>query len=238
MISIGVCDDEAYMLDMLTEKISSFFKNERMEVDVLPFRSGGELLASGQKLDILFLDIRMGGPDGLDTARELRGQGFRGPLIFVTVLEEHVFHAFEVQAFDYLVKPLREDDFTRTMDRLLRSVRAHSGGQLLIQRGTEWSVVPFDDIVYCEVIDRKVYLHLKDASVLDYYEKLERLEKKLDERFFKCHRSYLINLEYLKSYRAGSACLAGGERIPVSRLRGEEFSAVILRYMKGRRGGA
>ena len=69
------------------------------------------------------------------------------------------------------------------------SIRSHKGKQLLIQKGTEWSIVPFDDIVYCEIINRKVYLHLKDELVLDYYDKIETLERKLDERFFKCHRS-------------------------------------------------
>ena len=62
---------------------------------------------------------------------------------------------FEVQAFDYLVKPLQEDNFSRTMSRLLLSIRSHKGKQLLIQKGTEWSIVPFDDIVYCEIINRK-----------------------------------------------------------------------------------
>lgn len=234
MIRIGICDDEAYMLDMLAEKVSAFFKRENMEITVFPFQSGKALLDCGKKLDIVFLDIQMGGPDGLDTAKELRSWGYSGFLIFVTVLRECVFNAFEVQAFDYLVKPLQEDDFLRTMNRLLLSIRTHREKQLLIQKGTEWSIVPFDDIVYCEIINRKVYLHLKDKPVLDYYDRIENLERKLDERFFKCHRSYLINLRYLKSYKPGQAYLTNGEIIPVSRLRGDEFAAVILRYMKER----
>ena len=234
MISIGVCDDEAYMLDILTEKISAFFKQENMEITIFRFQNGEALLDYDKKFDIVFLDIQMGDPDGLETAKELRSRGYNGFLIFITVLQEYVFHAFEVQAFDYLVKPLQEDNFSRTMSRLLLSIRSHKGKQLLIQKGTEWSIVPFDDIVYCEIINRKVYLHLKDEPVLDYYDKIETLERKLDERFFKCHRSYLINLQYLKSYKAGQAYLTNGETIPVSRLRGDEFSTVILQYIKER----
>ena len=75
----------------------------------------------------------MGEPDGLETAKELRGRGYGGFLIFITVLQEYVFNAFEVQAFDYLVKPLQEDNFSRTMSRLLLSIRSHKGKQLLIQ---------------------------------------------------------------------------------------------------------
>lgn len=232
MVSIGICDDETYMLDMLTEEVSQFFNQENMEITVFPFQNGKALLDCDKELDIVFLDIQMDGPDGLETAKELRSRGYGGFLIFITVLQEYVFNAFEVQAFDYLVKPLQRDNFFRTMHRLLLSVRNHREKQLLIQKGTEWSIVPFEDIVYCEVINRKVYLHLRDESVLDYYDKIGNLERKLDERFFKCHRSYLLNLQYLKGYKAGQASLANGDTVPVSRLRGDEFAAVILQYMK------
>lgn len=56
--------------------------------------------------------------------------------------------------------------------------------------------------------------------------------KKIDGRFFRCHRSFLINLKYLKSYKNGTVYLEGSKEIPASRLRKKEFSRVILRYMK------
>lgn len=85
--------------------------------------------------------------------------------------------------------------------------------RLLVRKGNESSIVFFDDIIYCEVIDRKVYLHLKTSTVVDYYEKIERLEEILDKRFYRCHRSYLINLKYLKSCRNGTAVLEGGKEV-------------------------
>jgi len=86
--------------------------------------------------------------------------------------------------------------------------------------------------VYCEVINRKVYLYLKDGAVIDYYEQIDTLEKKLDRRFFRCHRSYLVNLQYLKSYKPCIASLITGQTIPVSRLRNDAFAAAVLRHMK------
>ncbi|MDE7431724.1 MAG: LytTR family transcriptional regulator DNA-binding domain-containing protein, partial [Lachnospiraceae bacterium] len=87
-------------------------------------------------------------------------------------------------------------------------------------------------IVFCEIIDRKVYMHLASSEVVDFYELIENLEPKFDSRFFRCHRSFLINLKYLKSYKNGIAYMEGGKEIPVSRLRSKEFSSVILQYMK------
>lgn len=237
-LSVAVCDDEPYMAGLLAEHVSAFFESEKFAADVSVFPDGSSLLASGAQPDLLLLDIRMPHPDGMETARELRRRGFRGFLVFVTILHEPVFQAFEVQAFDYLVKPLRADAFRRTMCRLLPALRGRGGHSLLVQKGAEQHIVPFADICYCEVIGRKIYLHLKDSAILDYYGTMETLEQKLDGRFFKCHRSYLVNLAYLESYKGGQAILQNGEAVPVSRLRGREFSAAILHYMEGRRFGA
>lgn len=69
---------------------------------------------------------------------------------------------------------------------------------LFIRRGNTCAIVPFDDIVFCEVMDRKVYVHLSSSEILDYYDKIQNLELKLDRRFFRCHRSFVINLKYKK----------------------------------------
>ena len=90
----------------------------------------------------------------------------------------------------------------------------------------------FRSIVFCEIIDRKIYLNLVSDEVLDYYERIENLETKLGGHFFRCHRSYLINLKHLKGYKNGTAYMDNGKEVPVSRLRSKEFSSVVLRYMK------
>ena len=187
---------------------------------------------SGKDIDILFLDIQMKQLNGIETARKIRSKGYKGFLIFITVLKEMVFQSFEVQPFDYLLKPIKYDNFQKTMERLLLSMKSADKENLLIQRGSESSIVSFGEIIFCEIIDRKVYLHLKSAEVIDYYDRIDNLEKKLDNRFFRCHRSYLINLQYLISYKNGFAHMEENHQIPVSRLRSKEFSNVILQYMK------
>ncbi len=234
MLHIAICDDEQYMLDKISTMAVDFFHGKNMEITIAQFSNGEELLKYNRTIDILFLDIQMNGMDGMETARKLRRRKFKGFLIFITVLKEMVFQAFTVQAYDYLVKPIEEKHFEKTMERLLASMQNASEASLLVQKGYESSIISFEDIVFCEIIDRKVYLHLASSEVVDFYERIENLETKLDDRFFRCHRSFLINLKYLKSYKNGTAYLEGGKEIPVSRLRSKRFSDVILQYMKER----
>ena len=232
MIHIAICDDEPHMSDALREMAAEFFRGKNRDVMISQFTSGEQLLRSQTNIDILFLDIQMEGVNGMETARRLRRRKFKGFLIFTTVLKEMVFESFEVQAFDYLVKPIGEKQFAKTMERLLASMLDAGGTSLLIQRGYESIIIPSGDIVFCEVIDRKVYVHLVSSEIIDFYDRIDHLETKLDDSFFRCHRSFLIHLKYLKSYKNGTAYMENGKQIPVSRLRSKEFSSVILRYMK------
>ena len=232
MIRIAICDDEKHMSDHIRAMASDFFRKKNREIQLRTFLSGEELLNYDGQIDILFLDIQMNGMDGLETARKLRAGKFRGFLIFITVLKEMVFQSFEVQAYDYLVKPVDEKQFRKTMERLYVSMQNTSEDSLLVQQGYERRIVPKDEIVFCEVIDRKIYLNLASGEVVDYYERIENLETKLGSHFFRCHRSYLINLKHLKGYKNGTACMDNGKEVPVSRLRSKEFSSVVLQYMK------
>ena len=235
MITFAVCDDEPLMAQELARHLADYMKAGPITAySVSSFSDGRALLDRIGKFDVIFLDIRMEQPDGMETARLLRQRGDHSLLIFVTVLKECVFDSFQVEAFDYLLKPLNSARFDQTMDRVLRFLEHRTAEDIVIQRGTGCEVVLLSDIVYCEVLGRKVYLHKNDGTVSDYYDKLEDLEGRVDGRFFKCHRSYLVNLDYVRGCRDGQVLLSQGERIPASRLRERELTQALLRHMKER----
>ena len=211
---------------------SDFFRKKNREIHLRTFLSGEELLNYNGQIDILFLDIQMKGMDGIETARKLRADKFRGFLVFITVLKEMVFQSFEVQAYDYLVKSVDKKQFEKTMERIYTSIQNASEDSLLVQKGYEGRIILKDEIVFCEIMNRKVYLNLVSGEVVDYYERIENLEIKLGDHFFRCHRSYLINLKHLKGYKNGTAYMDNDKEVPVSRLRSKEFSGVVLQYMK------
>ena len=234
MIKFAICDDEPLMARELADFLAGYMEEKSITAYSVSSFAGGRALLEGGGFDVIFLDIQMEQPDGMETARLLRRRGAHSLLIFVTVLKECVFDSFQVEAFDYLLKPLDSARFHQTMDRVLRSLEQRTAKDIVIQRGTGCEVVLLSDIVYCEVLSRKIYLHKKDGSVIDYYGKLEELEQRVDERFFKCHRSYLVSLDYVRGCQGGQVLLSQGERIPASRLRERELTQALLRYMKER----
>ena len=238
MMRIAIADDLSADAGKLREFICRWAREQGIVLVPAPavFESGEALLAgfAPDTFDVIFLDIQMEHLDGMETAKLLRQRGDHSLLVFVTVLKELVFDAFQVEAYDYLLKPLDSTRFKQTMNRVLRSLEQRTAEDIVIQRGTGCEVVLLSDIVYCEVLGRKIYLHKSDGTVSDYYDKLEDLERRVDGRFFKCHRSYLVNLDYVRGCQDGQGLLFQGERIPASRLRERELTQALLRHMKER----
>ena len=239
MIKIAVCDDEPVMARELSDRLSDYFKEKGISAFCIECFSGGEALGkalweNGCDFDLIFLDIQMQKPDGMETARLLRRQGNRSLLIFVTVLQECVFGAFEVEAFDYLLKPLDGARFARTMDRALHALTKAAANSILIRHGASCTVVPLEQLLFCEVQGRDLYLHRTGKDTLQCRERLEAFAQRLDARFFRCHRSYLVNLDHVRGIHAGRVALSTEDDIPVSRLRERELMQALLRRMRER----
>lgn len=200
MIRIAICDDEKFFVDELHAQIKGFFLEKRIEFRITEYLSGKALAGHACDHDLIFLDVDMQEQDGFKTAEILRSEGFSGHLIFVTIMKDDVYRAFEYEAFDYLVKPLSMTSFEHTMDRFLRTLQ-NSGKQLIITNKNEQHIINLSDVLYCEVINRKINLHLADGNIIEYYVKISELEKKIGDDFFKSHRSYLVNLKYISGYK-------------------------------------
>lgn len=106
---------------------------------------------------------------------------------------------------------------------------------IVIKKRTSCEVIPLSEIVYCEVRSRKIYIHQCDGKIIDYYNRLEDFEQRVDGRFFRCHRSYLINLDYVRGCNNRRIHLLPSGEIPVSRLRERDLIQALLRHMKERK---
>lgn len=231
MICIGICDDEKYMRCELEQKITCYGKKHGHSFQIVPFVSAEELLESKKKLDLIFLDIRLDGMDGMAAARRLKKKRAGCRIVFLTVLKDYVFDAFEVEAVNYLVKPVPDEKLFRTMDRVIGQITETKGQYFVICSGHTYRRIPLHKIYYIEVIKRKIYIHC-DREVVEYYDSISNVEQKLPEYFFRCHRSFLVNLQQIRQFCDGNLMMENGEIVPVSRLRQKEFAGAALKYMQ------
>lgn len=232
-VSIALCDDEEVMLNILKEKIVNHMKKTFFCYTITTFYSAEQLLASKMNFDILFLDIQMEKLNGIEAAKLYRKKNKNTSIVFITISKEYVFEAFDVEAVNYLLKPLSDKKFSQTFARIIQKLIKTQEQYLAIQQGKIFRKIKCSDILYAEVVKRKIYLHLIKETI-DYYETIEHLAKQLPTYFYRCHRSYLINLNYIKCYKENNVILENNEYIPVSRLRQQEFSIAVLTNMKNR----
>ena len=229
-VCVAICDDEAFMLDILEEKVNKMFPSAAAE----RFYSGRELLESNTKADILFLDIQMPEVDGMETARLFRKQYKDTLIIFVTAAPEYVFQAFDVGAFHYLVKPLEDDKFSEVFGNAVQEIKRRKTGSgesdgkyMMIQAGGVHTKILLNDIIYAEVFNRKVIIHTINGDT-EYYGKLSDLEKKVGEDFFRSHRSYLIHFKYVNRYDAMSVVMENGTALIAK----QNYPKFVKQYLK------
>lgn len=231
MVRIAICDDEKVVCNMLMQKVTTQMKNKKEDFEIDCFANADELLQKNLIYDILLLDIQMPGQNGIELAKTLRKDGLNSALIFITALKEHVFDVFEVDALDYICKPINEMRLEKTLEKALQKIKTNEDNYLLIKTMNCCKAVKISNIFYCEVINRKIYLYTKD-DVIVYYSKLADIIKQLDNRFVRCHRSYLVNMDYLIEYTNRQITLVNGLHVPISRLRYQEFMEAAMQYMK------
>ena len=231
MVSIAICDDELTILGELDKKIKNYMSKKQIDFSITKYVRGEQLLYCNQDYDIILLDIKMNGMNGMETAKELRTQGKNCHLIFITALKEYVFDAFEVSAVNYLIKPIKNEKLYTTLDRVIDHITAESDKFLSISNGHELKKIKLDDIMYCEASNHIMFIYTTNG-VENYKRKIEFLEAELSEQFFRCHRSYILNFKYVQSYRNGFAFLSSEEKIPVAKRRMQEFTKALLLYQR------
>ena len=236
MIKIAICDDEANIRTYL----SSLIEAQSCPCEVVEYASAGDCLADHREFDLLVLDIELSpdrsGLDGMALARKIREctTGTQPVIIFVTGYERYVFDAFDVGAFQYLLKPVDEEKFAQVFSRAVAQIgiaREKPGRVLTLQSANTSRTVPLDSIYYIESSNHKVELHLKNGEFA-CYAKIGDLELELHDQFFRIHKGYLVNLSYVAGYSKTEVTLTNGERLFLSKYKYQDFVKAYLHFLK------
>ncbi len=230
-LCFAICEDETYFASRLREMLLSYFQERLLEAEICLFASGEELICSGRRPDVVLMDIKLPGRNGLEIVERLQRAGADSPVIFITAYKEYVFRAFDLEAAHYILKPVRKEKLYQALDRALRRIKAEEGKTIWIAQGSRAFRLRFREILYCEVFDHETFIYTASER-FRFPGTLEALEKELDGRFFRCHRSYLVNMDCVTEKGAGFAVVAGGGKVLVSKRREGAFRKRLLKSCK------
>ena len=183
MLSIAVCDDEIIECCNMEKRIKKMIEEMKIPCIIRQFRSGGELLQALESFDIVFLDIMMPEMDGMKTAQLFRKKASDKILIFVSSSREYVFEAYDVEAFQYLLKPVEDRKLKNVLQKAVLKTERRSQEFIIVSSQRQKKKLFLDDIYYFEIKGRIVDAHGPEG-IFTYYEQMGELENKLQDKGF------------------------------------------------------
>ncbi len=236
MYQILLCDDEKETCAELEEMILAYAKKKKLKIETGIFYTGETLLhylTEHPEITILFLDIELPEQNGVEIGRILREKLDRQELILVYISwkQQYAMSLFQNRPFDFLVKPLQTEQVEKVLDKIF-----HLTGQekycfsYQTQKGVRR--IAYREILYLKSEGRKIHLMTeKDEQI--FYGKLSEAEKQLPEQLFlSIHKSYLVNICYIKEYTQEWVKMTNGDQLTISKTKRMETRRKILERMK------
>lgn len=222
MIKIAICEDKKEQQELLKTYINQIFEALYIKYKLEIFNSGEELLENYQNdTDVLLLDIQMGQINGMDTARKIRSIDDKVEIIFITSLIEYALEGYEVRAYRYLIKPVKYENLKENIINCIKEVDIKNKYIIVKEQGNQIKL-DINEITYVEVQKETITIHTLN-EVYKTNGTMINIEKDIDcDRFFRCHKSFLVNLDHIKSIKQYTAILENSEEVPVSRYRFKE----------------
>lgn len=231
-LQLAVCDDEPAFCDHIIEWVREILRQEGIEADIERFNSAHSLLErieAGAAFSILLLDVMMEGMDGMELAAALRTQGRKTPIIFISSNREMALRGYEVAAARYLAKPLNREKLREAL--LFCCGTLGAGGELLLPAIDGHRRIQPSSILYAETYGRGIRIALEDGQ-FESRMKISDLAGMLPpSQYVFCHRTILVNLDFVTSLRYCELELKNGARLPISKYRLSDLRAQLLRHL-------
>ncbi len=232
MINIAMVEDDANEVERIKKYLEQYGKESKENFNMRHFPDGLEFLEKYRpEIDVVFMDIEMPFLNGMDAAKKLRKFDGSVPLIFITNLKQYALKGYEVEAMDFLVKPVSYASFSTMMNRVCTRLAARTESEIVIQNAQGGFRLKVSDIYYVEVIKHYIVFHTPSGEI-QMWGSLTDIEKRLPaERFARCNSCYLVNLAYAKRVD-GNDLYVGDDMIAISRGKKQEFMQRLLKYME------
>jgi len=212
-MKIAIVENEALHTENIQALLQKWSEEHHTTFEVAEFKSGEAFLKFNEiNFDLVFMDILMDGIDGISTAHQLRKLGFRGQLVFLTAFSEYVFDGYDVQALNYLLKPIAYDKIAQCIDyvvKLLNDDRYTFRHQGSVVR------IPYSQIIYFSSANHYTQI-ITTEGTFNQLESLRNIFSHLPDQFHFCHRTVIVNTEHVTMLKGRELVLSNHTKLPVS----------------------
>jgi len=233
-MKIAVCEDNTEDRDLIQHYITSYCKKNHFLVDIDAYDDGCALLNaySKENYQVLFLDIVMAGISGIEAARKIREQNDQCLIVFITISKDYSLDAYGVDGLTYVLKPLDEKKMSKALDKC-RRVLTESSRFITIPADGQGSLdIPVSQIHYIEVYNKKVIFHAGDQNFTASRMNLDKICEMLGgEPFMRCHRSYIVNMNYIDQIKKGKFIMKNGDSVLIPLRAYKEVQTAFGRFL-------
>lgn len=237
MIRVAIVEDEINNAQWLQKCLMRYGTEHAMSFQVRHFSDGQEFyLQYKSDFDIIFFDVCMPKMDGFEAARKIRNIDSVTVILFLTNMAQYAIKGYEVDALDYLVKPLQYEILCLKLDKALRALGRQQKKTMMIANRDKVQRVETARIHFVETFDHELRYHTEDGIFSQTGNtSLRELEQELaDVSFVSCNRCYLVNLQYVDRIE-GEHVWVSGQQLKISRSRKKEFMQALLASYRGKR---
>lgn len=236
MYRLAICDDEVVLCSQLEDIILLYGEVYQKHFKIEIFYSGDNLLNHlkiQEQYDFIILDICLKDTTGIEVGKRIRmlSTNYDIPIIYVSTFKDYALQLFKIRPFDFLVKPIKQDELFAVLDELIKKLdnkknfyAYKSGGQHLR--------ISYDNIMYFYSNDKKVFIVTSEQSTLEFGGKLNEVISVTNGYFLSIHKSFLINYDYVQKYTYENVEMCDGKKLNISQSRRKHIRNIILQKMK------
>ncbi len=227
-----VDDDECYRLQE-KEFIEVFAKESGEEFEITTFKSGMDFITDYKPVfDIAFLDIEMPLMDGMETARRLRQVDNRICIVFITKVAKYAIEGYEVNAIDYVVKPIKYLKFKDKLKKAVKYVVSNKEKELVIKSKGAYFRIPVSQIYYIEADKHYLVYNTSGGEIRERGNIEDALKQLSDSGFSLCNSGCIVNLKLIQQVTQ-TEIIINGISLPLSRRRIKDFRTDMLKFFRG-----
>ena len=233
LIRIAIVEDEPTERDRIKVYLEEIAQEDQTQFDIEQYSSGMAFVMSGMKdYDLVLMDIDMPNLNGIETAKALRKVDQSATLIFVTNMAQYAISGYEVNAVDFILKPVNRYSFAIKIKRAISRTAKKNDNAIQIKMDGSIFLVHMYQIMYLEVDGHYVIFHTTQGDYKEYTT-LKLAQKRINSsHFVQCNQSFLINMKYIESVSRESVTV-GGTVIYISRKMKTEFMNAVLDFLGG-----